>query len=84
MPADMLQIAIVGPLTKSGGFSYIHTGMDVFTNYRFAQPLTSISAKTICKYLMQWFMRHSYIPTLVLTDQGTFHFKNTERTFNTT
>ena len=67
----MLQIDIVGPLPKSGGFSYILTGMDVFTKYMFAQPLTSISAETVCKYLMQWFMRHSYIPTLILTDQGT-------------
>ena len=71
MPADMLKIDIVGPLPKSGGFSYILTGIDVFTKYIFAQPLTSISAKTVCKYLMQWLMRHSYIPSLVLTDQGT-------------
>ena len=70
MPADMLQIDIVGPLPKSGGFSYILTGMDVFSKYVFAQPLTSKSAETICKYLMQCFMRHSYIPTLVLPDQG--------------
>ena len=61
MPADMLQIDIVGPLPKSGGFSYILTRMDVFTKYMFAQPLTSISAETVCKDLMQWFMRHSYI-----------------------
>ena len=33
MPADMLQIDVVGPLPKSGGFSYILTGMDVFTKY---------------------------------------------------
>ena len=70
MTADMLQIDIVGPLPKSGGFSYILTGMDVFSKYVFAQPLTSISAETICKYLMQCFMRHSYIPTLVLPDKA--------------
>ena len=36
----------------------------------FAQPLSSISADTVSKFLMQWFMRHSYIPLVILTDQG--------------
>ena len=71
LPADMLQIDIVGQLPKSGGYSYILTGMDVFSKYMFAQPLTSISAETVCKFLMQWFMRHSYIPIVILRDQGT-------------
>ena len=47
--------------------------MDVFTKYMFAQPLTSISAETVAKYLVQWFMRRSYIPLLIVTDQGS-HF----------
>ena len=70
LPADMLQIDIVGQLPKSGGYSYILTGMDVFSKYMFAQPLPSISADRVCKFLMQWFMRHSYIPLVILTDQG--------------
>ena len=70
VPADMLHIDIVGKLTHSGGYSYILTGIDVFKKYMFAQPLTSISAKTVAKYLVQWFMRHSYIPLLIITDQG--------------
>ena len=36
LPADMLQIDIVGKLTHSGGYSYILTGMDVSTKYMFA------------------------------------------------
>ena len=36
----------------------------------FAQPLTSISAETVAKFLVQWFMRHSYIPISIVTDQG--------------
>ena len=67
----MLQIDIVGKLPHSGGYSYILTGMDVFTKYMFAQPLTSVSAETVAKYLVQWFMRHSYIQLLVVTDQRT-------------
>ena len=70
LPADMLQIDIVGKVPHNGGCSYILTGMDVFTKYMFAQSLTSISAETVAKYLVQWFMRHYYIPFLVVTDQG--------------
>ena len=68
--ADMLQSDIVGQLPKSGGYSYILTGMDVFSKYMFAQPLSSISADTVCKFLMQWLTRHSYIPLVIVTDQG--------------
>ena len=71
LPAEMLQIDIVGQLPKSGGYSYILKGMDVFSKYMFAQPLTSISAEAVCKFIMQWFMRHSYIPLVILSDQGT-------------
>ena len=70
LPTDMLQIDIVGKLPHSGGYSYILTGMDVFTKYMFAQPLTSISAETVAKYLVQWFMRHYYTSFLIVTDQG--------------
>ena len=70
LPAYMLQIDIVGQLPNSGGYSYILTGMDVFSKYIFSQPLFSISALTFCKFLMQWFMLHSYIPVVILSDQG--------------
>ena len=71
LPADMLQVDRVGQLPKSGGYWYIPTGMDVVSKYMFAQPLTSISAETVCEFLGQWFMQHSYIPLVILTDQGT-------------
>ena len=44
--------------------------MDIFSKYMFAQPLNSISAATVTKYLSQWFLRHCYIPLLITTDQG--------------
>ena len=37
------------------------TAKDVFSKYMFAQPITSPSAKTVAKILMQWFSRHSYV-----------------------
>ena len=69
-PADIMQIDIVGPLPKSGGFSYILTGTDIFSKYMFAQTVNSISAATVTKFLFQWFLQHCYIPLLIITDQG--------------
>ena len=68
-PADLLQFDIVG-LPKSGGYSYVITAMDVFSKYMFALPITSPSAETVAKSLIQWFLRHSYIPSGILTDKG--------------
>ena len=70
LPAEKLQFGIVGLLPKSGGDSYILTGLDLFSKYMFAQPLTSTSAETVCKFRMQCNMRHSYIPLVIVTDQG--------------
>ena len=69
-PCDLLQVDFVGQLPKSGGYSYIITAMDVFSKYMFAQAVTSPSAEVIAKILMQWFLRHSYIPLAILTDKG--------------
>ena len=69
-PCDLLQVDIVGQLPKSGRYSYIITAMDVFSKYMFAQAVTSPSAEVIAKILMQWFLRHSYIPLAILTDRG--------------
>ena len=65
-PADLLEVDIVGQLPKSGGYSYIVTAMDVFSKYLFAQAVMSPSAEVVAKTLMQWFMRHSYIPLGIL------------------
>ena len=72
-PCD-LQVDIAGQLPKSGGYSYIITAMDVFSKYMFAQTVTSPSAEVVAKILMQWFLRHSYIPLAILTYKGCFHF----------
>ena len=69
-PCDLLQVDIVGQLPKSGGYSYIITAMGVFSKYMFAQAVTSPSAEVIAKILMQWFLRHSYIPLAILKDKG--------------
>ena len=47
-PGDMLQIDLVGPL-KSTQFKYVLSGIDVFTKYLFAVPLTNGYADTVAR-----------------------------------
>ena len=43
--SDLLQVGTVGQLPKSGGYSYVVTAVDVFSEYMFAQPITSPSVE---------------------------------------
>ena len=69
-PSDMLQIDLVGPLPESNRFKFILTAIDVFSRYLFATPLPKADALSVGKALFATFMRHSYIPTLILSDLG--------------
>ena len=69
-PGDTLQIDLVGPL-KSSQYKYVLSGIDVFTKYRFAVPLTNGYADTEARALVKVFFQHSYIPQTVLSDLGT-------------
>ena len=80
-PADLLEVDIAGQLPKSGGYSYIVTAMDVFSKYLFAHAVTSPSAEVVARTLMQWFMRHSYIPLGILTDKGSAFTSSLVREF---
>ena len=67
---DMMQIDLVGPF-QSPIYKYVSSGIDVFSKYLFAIPLTSAHAGTIAKALVSIFFQHSYIPKTVLSDLGT-------------
>ena len=69
-PGDMLQIDLVGPL-KSSQYKYVLSGIDVFTKYLFAVPLTNGYADTVARELVNVFFQHSYIPQTILSDLGT-------------
>ena len=69
-PGDMMQIDLVGPF-QSHIYKYVLSGIDVFSKYLFAIPLTSAHAGTIAKALVSIFFQHSYIPTTILSDLGT-------------
>ena len=63
----MLQIDLVCPL-KSSQFKYVLSGIDVFTKYLFAVPLTNGYADTGARELVKVFFQHSYIPQTILSN----------------
>ena len=74
-PGDMLQIDLVGPF-QSPIYKYVLSGIDVFSKYLFAIPLTSAHAANVAKALMSIFFQHSYVPTRILSDLGTSFVAN--------
>ena len=64
-----MQIDLVeqkGPIYK-----FFFNGIDVFTKYLFAVPLTNISADTVARELVKIFFQHSFLPSTLLSDLGT-------------
>ena len=69
-PGDVMQIDLVDPF-QSPIYKYALSGIDVFSKYLFAVPLTSAHAGNVAKALVSLFLQHSYIPTTFLSDLGT-------------
>ena len=61
---------MVGPL-KSTQINYVLSGIDAFTLYLFAVPLTNVYADTVARKLVKVFFQHSYIPQTIHSDLGT-------------
>ena len=64
-----MQIDLVGPF-KSTVFKYVLTGIDVFSKYLFAKPLTSVNAQKVATELTAIFLSQSYIPHTIFSDLG--------------
>ena len=47
------------------------TAIDVFTKYLFAAPLRRVTSQAVAHVLTQIFLRHTYIPKIIVTDEGT-------------
>ena len=65
----MLQIDLVdqkGPI-----YNFVLSGIDVFTKYLFAVPMTNGSADKVARELLKIFFHHSYLPSTLLSDLGT-------------
>ena len=70
-PEDAMQIDSVPELPPSGGYENIVTAMDVFSRYLFAYPTSNQDAKTIAKVLINIMTKHAYLPTTLISDEGT-------------
>ena len=55
----------------SGGFENIVTAMDVFYRYLFSHPMSNQDAKTFAKVLINIMTKHAYLPTTLISDNGT-------------
>ena len=64
-PGDLLQIDIVGPL-PSTLYKYVLTGIDVFSKYLFAVPLTRITAAVIATDITKKFFSTFIFPMQLL------------------
>ena len=70
-PEDTLQMDILPNLPPSGGYDNIITAIDVFSRYRFAYPVTRITATAVARVIMDILCKHTYLPSTILTDMGT-------------
>ena len=70
-PEDAMRIDLVPELPPSGGYEIIVTAMDVFSRYLFAYPTSNQDAKTIAKVLINIMTKHAYLPTTLISDNGT-------------
>ena len=65
----MMQIDVVGPF-RSPLYKYVLTGIDVFSKYLFAVPLTSVNTQRLAHELSSIFFYHSYLPKTIFSDLG--------------
>ena len=70
-PGDALQMDIVPFNELSNGYTVIVTAMDIYSRYLFTYCVTKIDAKTIARALVDIMTRHAYLPTTMITDEGT-------------
>ena len=70
-PEDAMQNDLVPELPLSGGYGNIVTAMDVFSRYLFAYPTSNQDATTIAKVIITVMTKHAYLPTTLISDEGT-------------
>ena len=68
-PGEMMQIDVVEQKGQISIFVFI--GIDVFTKYLFAVPLTNCCADTVARELVKILFQHSCLPNALLSDLGT-------------
>ena len=69
-PEDALQTDIIPFDEPSGEYNAIITAMDVFSRYLFAYNVVRVDTKTVARVLIDIITRHCYLPTTIITDNG--------------
>ena len=69
-PEDAMQIDILPNLPTSGGYQTVTTPKDVISRYFFAYPLIEVTATNVAKVIIDIMIKHSYLPTTLITDKG--------------
>ena len=70
-PENSMQIGLVPELLPSGGYENIVTAKDVFSRFLLAYPTANQDSKTIARVLINIMTNHAYLPTPLISDNGT-------------
>ena len=70
-PEDAMQIDLVPEVPPSGGYQNFVTAKDMFSRYLFAYPTSNQHSKTIARVIINIMTKHPYLPTTLISDQGT-------------
>ena len=73
-PEDAMQIDLLLNLPTSGGYQTVMTAIDVFSRYLLAYLLTEATAANVAKVIIDIMTKHSYLPTKIITDNGSAYF----------
>jgi hypothetical protein len=65
-----LHVDLVGPLSRSSGFSYLFTVVDRMTRWPEAIPLASITAADCAAALLQGWIQRFGVPDTITSDRG--------------
>ena len=69
-PEVLMQIDLLPETSPSGGYEIIITAIDIFSRYAFAYAVSNPTAVITAKVIIDIMTRHSYLPTLSITDKG--------------
>ena len=69
---DAQQIDLLPEPLPSGGYEIIVTAIDVVLRWTFAYPVSTPTAVNEAKVIIVIMIRHEYLPTLMITDNGPF------------
>ena len=71
VPEDATQIDLMPELPAISGYENIVTALDVFSCFLFAYSTSNQDAKTIAKDILKIIAKHAYLPTTLISDEGT-------------